>query len=327
MVKCPFCDDELYSTHLKEHGFKFPYTLHAAENLLSVSIVELYQGGMSAKQIADKIRAETVFKPIKNQVLKFLSLKGVERRQTADAMVVYYQTTPVWNKGLTKDDHPAIKQYADSRFGENNPIHKLTHEERCEKHVANRLKREGRWEEYEELCQIYSAATTRWFEVPENRAKYDAAYDAARPRQRQAVIDGIHAYYERHMLAGTIPPTRAMQTSKPEQMVKDALEQLGLNFRHQWYYAAKSYDFYLFDYRTFIEVNGLYWHAHPSLFPDENARHPDKKKSIKEIREYDAAKNQRVIDDGYDMIILWEKEFNTVEEAVSLVLERLKISV
>ena len=63
-----------------------------------------------------------------------------------------------------------------------------------------------------------------------------------------------------------------------------------------------------------FEFYGDYWHAHPDKFPDENALHQSRKHkdgapiTIKEIRDYDHQHVQFLLEQGYEVEIIWEKD-------------------
>lgn len=327
---CPFCDKHFeretsgaLARHLHVH-FKKHAVIKAFQQQTNLSVIELYQNGLSANEISNKI-CETFpnLKQNKGMILSYLKENNIQRRSTIEAMVHYYDHVDVWNKGLTKEDHPGIASYAEKREGENNPILQFTHEERCAQNIVNKLKREGRLEELEELKQKYSQKTSEWFANEENYAKYIKAYDAARPKQIQNVRDGMHAYFQKYTDLGETPPVFALQTSKPEQMIYDALTQMNLEFKHQFYVDRMSYDFFVKEYNTIIEMNGRYWHGHPTMFKDENAIHPNKHKTIKEIREYDLQKQLKPLKFGFKVIVIWDHEFNSIESVITLLEERM----
>jgi hypothetical protein len=61
--------------------------------------------------------------------------------------------------------------------------------------------------------------------------------------------------------------------------------------------------------KKIIEYFGDYWHGHESFFPDDSVIHPSKKCIIKEIREHDSVKIDKLKKAGYDVEIVWEHEF------------------
>ena len=87
---------------------------------------------------------------------------------------------------------------------------------------------------------------------------------------------------------------------------------------------------FLYDYTNLskmkiIEFNGNFWHANPELFEDENAV-LYANKSVKEIRELNQAKIDCAVSAGFNVLEVWEKDFDeNPEEAFNMILEFLEI--
>lgn len=326
MHKCFFCGKSFkcLGKHNKIH-FEGPNaTIQAFEKITGESVVELYQSGKSATEIANIIRDRCVgLFPLKGHVLSFLKEKNITRRKTIDAMLVYYESNPIWNKGLTKEEHESIRRYGESRTGSNNPIHHTTPEQRSYTNYVTKLKRQNRTIELEQHRKSCSDKTSQWFENKENYDLWKEKYDDAREKQKTNVRDGVRKYYEHYAALDQIAPNKLATISKPELKVKAALELLDVKFKQQWYYARRSFDFFLADYRLVIEVNGMYWHAHPTQFPDENTVHPDKNVTVKQIRENDEFKKNLIIDAGLNFFVIWENDAQVVEHIVDLLRDKL----
>jgi len=58
-----------------------------------------------------------------------------------------------------------------------------------------------------------------------------------------------------------------------------------------------------------IEYFGIFWHAHTDLFED-NDMHPIINKTALEIRKYDLDKINTLRNLGYDVLVVWENEYN-----------------
>jgi hypothetical protein len=67
----------------------------------------------------------------------------------------------------------------------------------------------------------------------------------------------------------------------------------------------------------------MYWHAHPTQFPDENTVHPDKSVTVKQIRENDEFKKNLIIDAGLNFFVIWENDAQVVEHIVDLLRDKL----
>ena len=69
---------------------------------------------------------------------------------------------------------------------------------------------------------------------------------------------------------------------------------------------------------TIFEFYGDYWHCHPDQFPDENAVHPTVKDkdnnpmTVKDIRTRDHQRVQNLQDKGYNVEIIWEKDWQAL---------------
>lgn len=77
----------------------------------------------------------------------------------------------------------------------------------------------------------------------------------------------------------------------------------------------RSYAFDFMIKNKIIEFNGDYWHANPELY-DENYFNKAKNKTAKEIWEYDKAKIECAKSYGFDVLIVWENDYNYNEDEV-----------
>ena len=72
------------------------------------------------------------------------------------------------------------------------------------------------------------------------------------------------------------------------------------------------------ELNTIFEFYGDYWHCHPDQFPDENAVHPTVKDkdnnpmTVKDIRTRDHQRVQDLQDKGYNVEIIWEKDWQAL---------------
>ena len=70
--------------------------------------------------------------------------------------------------------------------------------------------------------------------------------------------------------------------------------------------------------RSVFEFYGNYWHAHPDKFPDENIHHPSMKHkdgmpmTVKEVQDYDRECVQYLRDHGYNVEIMWDKDWENL---------------
>ena len=68
-------------------------------------------------------------------------------------------------------------------------------------------------------------------------------------------------------------------------------------------------DIFIPEINLIIEYNGDYWHCNPKKY-ESNYYHKYKKKTAKEIWEYDKNKIDLLIEKGYNYEIIWESDFN-----------------
>ena len=70
--------------------------------------------------------------------------------------------------------------------------------------------------------------------------------------------------------------------------------------------------------RSVFEFYGDYWHVHPDKFPDENVHHPSVKHkdgthmTVKKIQHYNHQRVQYLRDQGHNVEIMWEKDWETL---------------
>lgn len=76
---------------------------------------------------------------------------------------------------------------------------------------------------------------------------------------------------------------------------------------------AFKFDFCLRDKKKIIEFNGTFWHCKPSLY-EETYFHNVKKKTAKEIWDYDKVKIDLIKSKGYDVLTVWEDDYKKDKE-------------
>jgi G:T-mismatch repair DNA endonuclease (very short patch repair protein) len=84
-------------------------------------------------------------------------------------------------------------------------------------------------------------------------------------------------------------------------------KEFGINDNGKYYF----YDFVLSNKKICIEFNGDYWHANPVIYkPDEEIRYPQKIiRKAREIWEIDKNKNSVIMERGYKVYIIWERNY------------------
>lgn len=127
-----------------------------------------------------------------------------------------------------------------------------------------------------------------------------------------------------YKVLGAHATIKKCQTSNVEKDVEKFLKENKISYSKQFKVSLnddeKIYNkrFYSYDFlvgNTVIEVNGLFWHAHPSLFEkDDFVNFPGRVGEItaKEIWEADKFKEKVALRRGYDYIVVWENELDNL---------------
>lgn len=127
-----------------------------------------------------------------------------------------------------------------------------------------------------------------------------------------------------YKVLGAHATIKKCQTSNVEKDVEKFLKENKVSYSTQFKIllddSEKIYNkrFYSYDFivgNTVIEVNGLFWHAHPSLFKDNDfIPFPGRigKITAKEIWESDNFKKKIAIKRGYEYIVVWENEIDNL---------------
>lgn len=83
---------------------------------------------------------------------------------------------------------------------------------------------------------------------------------------------------------------------------------------------SKNKKFYLYDYtdltnKKIIEFNGDFWHCNPKQY-NETHIHPVSKLTSKQIWEYDKNKINFAHTKGFDVLVIWESEYNNNKKLI-----------
>ena len=110
------------------------------------------------------------------------------------------------------------------------------------------------------------------------------------------------------------------KNTKPELIVRKYLHSLGFRFRlHDSNIPGKP-DIVLRKYKTAIQVRGCFWHAHANC---KYFRIPSTKKKwwkdkLHGNRLRDIRNDQQVIENGWNLIIVWECELKDSKKEITL---------
>lgn len=94
----------------------------------------------------------------------------------------------------------------------------------------------------------------------------------------------------------------------PEQKVRNYLEEKNIKYIEQFSVLDKYLvDFYLPDINLIIEVYGDYWHSNPKVYGEgKTPLNEYQKNKLKK----DKSRNFEIEKEGFELIIIWEKEIN-----------------
>ena len=104
--------------------------------------------------------------------------------------------------------------------------------------------------------------------------------------------------------------------NKLEELVASLLEVNNIDYKHQFFLSRggsnKSFDFYIKSKNLLVEIDGDYWHGGPGC--DKHFYKVD------EVIENDRVKDKMAIDNGFDIVRIWESEIKKDE---NIILERI----
>jgi very-short-patch-repair endonuclease len=196
----------------------------------------------------------------------------------------YYETHNVWNAGLTKETDSRIKLISDKiRKTENDPDWILTigHNKSERIKIALSKQKRSAWNRglnkyNSEKVRLMGEKISKTYQLTSDQFKQDK-----RIHDRFFTLKRI-----------STNPTRGKTNTKPELSFKDVLNQLNVNYIHNYpvwkiehMYPA---DFYLPDHNLIIEIDGTYWHN----FPDG--------------REIDHIRESELVSAGYYVYRIWD---------------------
>lgn len=109
----------------------------------------------------------------------------------------------------------------------------------------------------------------------------------------------------------------SIETSKPQQIINEVLEEMGINYISEYECRFYLIDHYLTDYNLMIEVQGDFWHCSPLLSKKANTNGV-KSNVAKDKRKHTFIKSKY----GIEVLYLWETDIN---ENLELCKELIKL--
>tara|TARA_R110000796_G_scaffold5289_7_gene20036 strand:+ start:1001 stop:1828 length:828 start_codon:yes stop_codon:yes gene_type:complete len=106
------------------------------------------------------------------------------------------------------------------------------------------------------------------------------------------------------------------KNNKLEEKVASILLENNIDFTHQYFLnrsgQIKSFDFFIKSKNLLLEIDGDYWHGGPGC-----DKHFFK---LDEVKQNDRVKDEMAIDNGFDIVRIWESEINKNQ---NIILERI----
>lgn len=289
-------------THLNKHKIsKYEYL----KKHYCYDIVEQYSCGKSASLIAQEISkvSDGSIRPIKKDILETLRTEGAAIRNTSEAMSAWNkQNNGPWNKGLTKEAHPSIEKYAQSRMGANNPFHKTHPSKRIDSYYKTLSKEEVsilRKRIGKTLREKYlSGEIVPWSKL--NPEKFAAVHIK--------MISGFQ-----HYLAKS--ESLVFPRSKMEIKIGELLSELKIDFVAQKHIKNVGvFDYEISDLKIILEYHGDYWHCNPSVY-DKDYYNQKKKKFAHELWSKDSKRKTRLEKLGYKVLVFWESDLRKLTDS------------
>lgn len=309
MITCLICKKEFseksFTRHCKKHySVMYSNLLYIQEYLLSFNIVDAYLDDMkSAETISKLINSEiSWFKCSKHKILGYLKKFNVVRRTTSAAGKNYYAMGgKLWNKGLTKNDHPAIMAYSKARMGKNNPCYKNSDEVRKEKCYWNIKATEE--------CNVIKTKISQSLKDGYTSGKivHISKSNPAKFKEiHAAMLRGFQNYKEKSGRYHIRVSSHELRINKIlEDLEESFIKQKVLTGGRRYYY-----DFFIPGRDAVIEINGDYWHCNPDVY-EEDYFHEIRNKIALEIWKYDQEKRNFALNNGIkNYVVIWEHEIN-----------------
>lgn len=130
----------------------------------------------------------------------------------------------------------------------------------------------------------------------------------------------------RKIMSDTLKKTRlsgkitSVIRSKQEKKIITEIEKMGYDVNHSLRVECKIFDIHIPSLNLVIEYNGDYWHCNPKKYPSDYY-HQVKRKTAKELWEYDKKKIDLIKSKGYNLEVVWESD---VKDDKSLINKLIK---
>ena len=306
MIKCKICNEQF--KRLGGHVaaiHNLTVLEYTQQYLISFNIIDEYKRGLSAPQICKKIREETNndIKSLKGMIYEYLKKNNIERRGTSEAIKCWSaEVGGPWNKGETKESHPSVLLYANSRTGKDNPYYNTPIEKRIDGYYS-RIS-----EDEVQILRRRIGGTLKqmWINGDIKPIK------ETDPDRWQINLKKMHDGYNKWK--DSLESIITFPRSKMEIKIGKFLENIGFVFTPQ--FPLKSigvFDYGSADMKLIIEYHGTYWHCDPRVYKPD-FYHTIKKKTAKELWQKDAVRKSGAESLGYTVLAFWEADLRKLTD-------------
>ena len=296
------------------------------ENNIKKLIIEEYLSGKGSTSIEKK------YKISKSKILKILNDEKLIRKKDRcsnlnihekKSFFIIERNCPVCNKLLeTKSKHKTIACrnhfnkikkkslckdcYKKNYSGSNNSFYGKKHSEESKNKISK--KRKG----------ILTG--------DKNPMKNDLYKERARINLKKRWESGDLEVNRKRMsdiMKKTIKSGRlkSFNVSKKEKEIKEKIELLGFDTINSFRVETKICDIYVPSLNLIIEYFGDYWHCNPEKY-DKDYFNVKKNKYAWEIWKYDQNKLETIRNSGYNLEIIWEKNYSNNNKIINSIIEK-----
>lgn len=156
----------------------------------------------------------------------------------------------------------------------------------------------------------------------------------ANPEHKKTAITNLKKKWDngemehvRKMFSKTIKKTRRLgkiksiiRSKKEKEIIKE-IKKMGYEVKHSLKIDTKICDIFLPKLNLVIEYNGDYWHCNPKKYSADYF-HQVKKKTAKELWEYDNNKIDLIKRKGYNLVIVWESDLKEDPDLINKIITK-----
>ena len=110
----------------------------------------------------------------------------------------------------------------------------------------------------------------------------------------------------------------------PERLVREWLTKNNISFKQEQGFFRKYFaDFYLYEHKAIIEVNGDFWHGNPKIYGDTKDKIPLYENQKEQIIKDENKKND-FIKFGFNYFVIWEDDiYKDIDKEMKTIINKL----